>query len=156
VQLVEALRYTPEGHGVVSFGFFTGSIFPAALEPGINSTCNWNEHQDYPLGVKSVGTYSWQLCHFHVPIVSKLWKPRPSRALRACPSLYGVCFTFTLFWMYCFSTMCLLPLCHADRRSWSWCQWRLLSRKSASDNTVTRKEEVQSHTKCSIRRILVV
>ena len=45
-----------------------------------------NVYQVYLLGggIKADGKYSWQLCHLHVPIVSKPWEPQPPGALRVC------------------------------------------------------------------------
>jgi hypothetical protein len=38
-----------------------------------NSASNWNENQEYFLGVKAVGTYGWQPYQLHVPIILKSW-----------------------------------------------------------------------------------
>jgi hypothetical protein len=39
--------------------------------PGVDSTSNRNEYQEYILRVKAAGAYGWQPCHLHVPIVLK-------------------------------------------------------------------------------------
>ena len=58
--LVEALLYKPEGCGFNSRwcqrNFFIHIILPATLWPGVDSTSNRNEYQDYFLGVKAAGT----------------------------------------------------------------------------------------------------
>jgi hypothetical protein len=58
-QLVEALRYKPEGHGFDSrlchwIFSFTYSFRPH-YGPGVDSASNRNEYQEYFLGVKAVG-----------------------------------------------------------------------------------------------------
>ena len=59
-QLVEALRYKPEGRGFVSrwyqwIFFFIDIILPAALRPQVDSASNRNEYQEYFLGVNAAG-----------------------------------------------------------------------------------------------------
>jgi hypothetical protein len=59
-QLVEALRYKPEGREFHSrwchWKFFIDVILPVALWPtGVDSACNRNECQEYFLGVKVAG-----------------------------------------------------------------------------------------------------
>jgi hypothetical protein len=48
-QLVEALRYKPEGRGGIDI------ILPVALSPRVDSASNRNEYQEYFLGVKAAG-----------------------------------------------------------------------------------------------------
>jgi hypothetical protein len=58
-QLVETLRYKPEGRGFDSrwchWIFFIDIILPAALCPGGDSASNRNEYQEYLLVVKAAG-----------------------------------------------------------------------------------------------------
>jgi hypothetical protein len=52
-QLVEALRYKPEGRGFdsrLSLEFFIDMIFRPHYSPGVDSTSNRNEYQEYFLG----------------------------------------------------------------------------------------------------------
>jgi hypothetical protein len=53
-QLVDALRYKPEGGGfdLLSLEFFIYIILPGALWPWVDSDSNRNEYQEYLLGVK--------------------------------------------------------------------------------------------------------
>ena len=72
-QLVEALRYKPEGRGFDSFWPHYG--------PGVDSASNRNEYQEYFLGVKK------RPYHLHVPIVLKsgsLNLLEPSGPVQAC------------------------------------------------------------------------
>jgi len=58
-QLVEALRYKPEGHGFNSrwcqWNFLLTQSFRPHYGPGVDSASNRNEYQEYFLGVKAVG-----------------------------------------------------------------------------------------------------
>jgi len=57
-QLVEALRYKPEGRGFDSLwclAFFIDIILRPHYDPGVDSASNRNEYQEYFLGVKTVG-----------------------------------------------------------------------------------------------------
>ena len=62
--------------------------------PGVDSASNRNEYQEYFLegkGVRCVGlTTLPPLCGDCLEI----WEPQPAGTLRACPSLYGDCFTY--------------------------------------------------------------
>jgi len=55
--------------------------------PGVYSASNRNEYQEYFLGVKVAGAWSWQPYHLHVPTVLKSWSLNllePSRPVQAC------------------------------------------------------------------------
>ena len=55
--------------------------------PGVDSTSNRNEYQEYFLGVKAAGAYGWQPYHLHVPIVLKygsLNLLEPSGSVQTC------------------------------------------------------------------------
>ena len=58
-QLVEALRYKPEGRGFVSrwchWNFSLTQTFRSHYGPGVDSASNRNEYQEYFLGVKAPG-----------------------------------------------------------------------------------------------------
>jgi hypothetical protein len=82
-QLLESLRYKPEGCG------FDSLIFPYCVL-GVDSVSNRNEYQEYFLGGKSglcVGLTTLP------PSCAEIWEPQPRGTLRACPSPYRDCFT---------------------------------------------------------------
>jgi len=58
-QLVEALRYKPEGRGFDSswyhWNFLLTQSFRQHYGPGVDSTSNRNEFQEYILRVKAAG-----------------------------------------------------------------------------------------------------
>ena len=99
-QLVEALRYKPEGRGFDSrwchWNFSLTSSFRPRYGPGINSVSNRNEYQEYFLegkGGRCVGlTTLPPLCADCLEI----WDPQTPGTLRACPGLLWDCFTFLL------------------------------------------------------------
>jgi hypothetical protein len=74
-QLVEVLRYKPEGRGINSqlwhWNFSLTKSFRPHCGIGVNSTSNINVYQEYFLGVKAVGAFGRQPYHLHVPIVLK-------------------------------------------------------------------------------------
>ena len=56
VQLVEALRYKPEGRfPLLSLEFFITLSFRPRYGPGVDSVSRRNEYQEYFLGVKAAG-----------------------------------------------------------------------------------------------------
>jgi hypothetical protein len=61
-QLVEALRYKPEGRGFDSrwfqWNFSLTQSFWSHYGPGVDSASNRNEYQEYFLGVKAAGAYA--------------------------------------------------------------------------------------------------
>jgi len=58
-QLVEALRYKPEGRGfdfrLCHWNFSLKQTYRPHYDSEVDSTCNRNEYQEYFLGVKTVG-----------------------------------------------------------------------------------------------------
>ena len=59
-QLVEVLRYKPEGHGflflMMSYECFIDiKSFRSHYGPGVDSASNRNEYREYFVGVKAVG-----------------------------------------------------------------------------------------------------
>ena len=58
-QLVEELRYKPEDHGFDSqwyyWNFSLTQSFQPHYGPGVDSSSNRNEYQEYFLGVKAAG-----------------------------------------------------------------------------------------------------
>ena len=58
-QLVEAMRYKPEGRGFISlfchWKFSLTQSFLPHYGPGVGSASNRNEYQEYFLGVKAAG-----------------------------------------------------------------------------------------------------
>jgi len=90
-QLVEALRYKPEGSRFDSrwchWNFSLTQSFRPHYVPGDDSDSNRNEYQEYFLGVKAASTYGWQLYYLHVLIVLKsgsLSLLEPSGSVQAC------------------------------------------------------------------------
>jgi len=86
-QLVEALRYKPEGRGFDSrwchWNFSSTQSFRSHYGPGVDSASNRNEYQEYFLGVKAAGAYGSQPCADCLEI----WEPQPPGTLKACPGL---------------------------------------------------------------------
>jgi len=62
-QMVEALRYKPEGRGFDSrcchWNFSLTQSFRPYYGPGVDSASNRNEYQEYFLRVKAAGAYGW-------------------------------------------------------------------------------------------------
>ena len=91
VQLVETLRWKLEGRGFDSrwchWNFLlTLSLWPH-YGPGVDSSSNRNEYEEYFLGIKAAGSSGSQSYHFHVPIFLKSWSLNPlepSGSLQAC------------------------------------------------------------------------
>ena len=63
-QLVEALRYKPEGRGFDSrwcyWNFSLTQTFWLHYDPGVDSASNRNEYQEYFLGVKAAVFEIWE------------------------------------------------------------------------------------------------
>ena len=71
----ELLRYKSEGRGFDSrwyhWNFSMTKSFRPHYGPGVDSASNRNKYQEYFLGLKAAGAYSWQPYHLHVPTVLK-------------------------------------------------------------------------------------
>jgi hypothetical protein len=77
---------------MVSLEFFILCLF---YVPGVDSASNRNEYQEYFLGVKVAGAYSWQTYHLYMSIVLKsgsLNLLEPSGPVQA---YNGIAFSFT-------------------------------------------------------------
>jgi len=88
-QLVEALRYKPEGRGFDSrwchLEFSLPSFFRPHYGPGVDETSIRNEYQEYFLGGK--GGRCVRLTTL-LPLYTdrlEIWEPQPPGTLRACP-----------------------------------------------------------------------
>src|SRR5215475_11945377 len=100
VQLVEALRYKPEGLGIYSRwchrNFSLTQFFRPHYGPGVDSASNRNEYQEYFLAGK--GGWWIGLTTLLPPYADclEIWDPQPPGTLWACPGLCWDCFTFPL------------------------------------------------------------
>jgi len=88
-QLVEALRYKPEGRGFDSRWSHYG--------PGIESASDRNGYQEYFLG--GIGGRCEGLITLPPSCADcfEIWEPQTPVTLRASPDLYWDCFTFFLY-----------------------------------------------------------
>jgi hypothetical protein len=89
-QLVEALRYKPEGCRFDSqwcHRNFSLTSFRLHYGPRVNSASNRNEYQEYFLA----GKVSWCIGLTTLPPSGakypEIWEPQPLGTLRACPGL---------------------------------------------------------------------
>jgi hypothetical protein len=94
-QLVEALRYKPEGREFDSrWNFpFTLSYRPH-YGPGVESVSNRNEYQEYFLGSKGGRCVGLTTLPPSCAECLEIWEPQTPGTLRAFPGLYRDCFTF--------------------------------------------------------------
>ena len=99
VQLVEALRYKPEGRLFASpwcyWDFSLTKSFRPHSGPGADSPSIRNEyHQEYFLGGKG-GLCVWlETSPPSFADCGQIWEPQASGTLRACPGLKWNCCTF--------------------------------------------------------------
>jgi len=100
-QLVEALRYKPEGCGFDSrwchWNFSLTLSFRPHYGPKIDSASNRNISRNIPCGVKKADVYGWQPYHLHVPTVLKsgsLNLPEPSGPVQTCNGIALPFYTF--------------------------------------------------------------
>jgi hypothetical protein len=88
----------------VSPEFFKTQSFQPHYDPGVDSTSNRNEYQEYFLGGK--GSHHIGMTNLHVNCL-EIWKPQPSGTLRACANLYRDCYTFVLRFFLLYLWFCL-------------------------------------------------
>jgi hypothetical protein len=99
-QLVEAVRYKPEGRRFHSrwchwnFSLTKSFWLHYGPGPGVDSASNRNEYQEYFLGRKG----GWCIGLKTLPTLCvkclEIWEPQPPGTLRACSGLSRDCFTF--------------------------------------------------------------
>ena len=100
VELAEALRYRPEGHGFDSewchWNFSLTQSFRSRYGPGFDSSSNRIWYQEYYLGGKCGRCVA--LTNLPPSCVDCLvvWEPETPATLRNFPTLYRDCFAFTL------------------------------------------------------------
>ena len=85
-QLVEALRYKPEGRGFDWNFSLTYSFWPH-YGPGVDSASNRNEYQEYFLGGKGGRCVGLTTLPPSCADCLEIWEPQPPGTLWACPGL---------------------------------------------------------------------
>ena len=90
-QLVEALRYKPEGRGFDSrwchWNFSLTQSFWPHCGPGVDSASNRNEYQEYFLGGKGGRCLGLTTLPPSCVDCLEIWEPQPPGTLRACSGL---------------------------------------------------------------------
>jgi hypothetical protein len=90
-QLVEALRYKPEGRGFDSrcrpWCFSVALSFRPHYGPGVDSAFNRNEYQEYFLGGKGGRSVGLTTLPHSCADCLEIWEPQPTGTLRICPGL---------------------------------------------------------------------
>ena len=90
-QLVEALRHKPEGCGFnprwCNWNFSLTLSFQPHYGPGVGSTSNRNEYQEYFLGGKGGRCVGLTTLPPSCVDCLEIWEPQPPGTLRACPGL---------------------------------------------------------------------
>ena len=90
-QLVEALRYKPEGRGFDSrlchWNFSLTESFRPHYGPGVDSASNRNEYQEYFLGGKGGRCVGLTTLPPSCADCLKIWEPQPPGTLRTCPGM---------------------------------------------------------------------
>ena len=116
--MVKALRYYSEGPGIDSrwchWNFKWHISFRPYHGPGVDSAASENEYQEYFLGVKAAGVWSWQPHQLHVPNVMEIWEPKHPGTLWVSPGLLREFFTFTFSSVY--QSRCTV------KNSWWWAE----------------------------------
>ena len=88
VQLVEALRYKPEGRGFDSRWCHLGfSLFRSHCDPGVDSASNRNEYREYFLGGKGGRCVGLTTLPPSCDDCLEILEPQPPGTLWACPGL---------------------------------------------------------------------
>jgi len=89
-QLVEALRFKTEGHGFDSrwcHWNYSLTSFRPHYGPGVDSTSNRNEYQEYYLGGKSGRCVGLTTLPPSCAEFLEIWESQTPGTLRACPGL---------------------------------------------------------------------
>jgi hypothetical protein len=90
-QLVEALRYKPEGRGfdsrLCNCNFFFFLSFRPHNGPGVDSASNRNKYQKHFLGGKGDRCLGLTTLQLSSADCLEMWEPQPPGTLRACPGL---------------------------------------------------------------------
>ena len=90
-QLVEALRYKPEGRGFDSrlchWNFSLTQSFRPHIGPGVDSASNRNEYQEYFLEGKGTRCVGLTTLPLSCADCLEIWEPQPLGTRRACPGL---------------------------------------------------------------------
>jgi hypothetical protein len=98
-QLVEALRYKPEGRGfdsrLCNWNFSLTWSFWLHCGPGVDLACNRNEYQEYFLGGKGGWCVGLTTLPPSCADCLKIWEPQPPRTLRAVQTCNGIALPFT-------------------------------------------------------------
>jgi hypothetical protein len=99
-QLVEALRYKPEGRGLNSRWCQWNFSFTQSFRPhygsGDDSASNRKEYEEYFLGCKGDRCVGLTTLPPSYVEYYEIWEPQPPGTLRTCPGLYRDCFTILL------------------------------------------------------------
>ena len=99
-QLVEALRYKPEGRGFDSWSCHCNFSLPQSFRtiygPGVDLSSNRNEYQEYFLGGNGGRCVRLTTLPHPCAVCLEIWEPQLRGTLGAWPGLYGDCFTFFL------------------------------------------------------------
>ena len=90
-QLIEALRYKPEGRGFDSrwchWNFSLPYSFRLHHGPEVDSASNRNEYQEYLPGGKGGWCIRMVILPLSCADCHEIWEPQPPRTVRACPCL---------------------------------------------------------------------
>ena len=90
-QLLEALRYKPEGCGFDSrwchWNFSLTQSFRPHYGPGVDSASNRNEYQEYFLGGKDDQCVGLTILPPSCADCLEIWELQPPGTLGACPGL---------------------------------------------------------------------
>jgi len=97
ISLFLCLRYKPESRGFDSpwcnWNFSLTSFRPH-YGPGVDSTSNRHEYQEYFLGGKGGRCVGLTNLPPSCADCLEIWEPQPPGTLRVCPGLEWDCFTF--------------------------------------------------------------
>jgi hypothetical protein len=71
-KVVKVLHYKSEGRWFDPRWCHWHKSFWSHYGPGVDSASNWNEYQEYFLGVNAAGAYGWQPYHYRVTLSRNL------------------------------------------------------------------------------------